>query len=262
MSAADAAVSWGLDAFRSACVRRFNPVYAVTRRLHSLVAAHDLTLTQLLRHVPSNWGWSLANLKDDDALLHSLNAETLAWLADWFGVELAWLGAKSHRIYGGLSVYKRLPAFWTTLGQRGFDHPDLQVYLFTSSTNPSEANVIGRELALVFSAPAPTNNGDEVTRFAICDDSWTWNHPPCELQLKQFALAAWHRHQISIPIVPVAHRTVLALRSGTAFPTLYLPRPIGHLLRLEDLALADAEADGQDEANWPIATGEAPLQPA
>jgi hypothetical protein len=250
MSILDAATTWTLDKLSASYRRRHNPVYRTVDRFRLLISAHKLEITQILRFVPKEWKWSLAQLQDDAALLQALDLQKLSWFAKWLGVKLDWLEGTSDQIYGTFRFYKRIGLLPKMLARRRLVHEGLEIVAFADSAEPLDMNARFRqELALVFSVPIATIGDTEIRRFVVSTDNWPWDHAPCRWDLKMLARAASNLPATIIPIIPVPRKTVVALYKGERFPAQDIPSGIGRFEQLEDYGLTAAEGGNGRESD-------------
>lgn len=199
-------------------------------RFGQLLEGHNLSLAQLLKLVPSEWSWHLGILGDRDQLVAELTPARLAWLAETFGVQLAWLEGQDVPIYRWPAGYKQPQEFVGTLDEMGWlktwdGSGRLRITVFAADYS-GDNGPLG-DFVITFSYPiAEWDNGETVVyRHVVFDSLMNWEHWPCRRDAK--ALARWFSMGMNlygqVPIVRVDRDTVLALAEGREFVGPHVP---------------------------------------
>lgn len=216
----------------------------VVRRINALLDSHGLQPSQLLRIVPSEWNWTLANVADDNRLLSSINGDVLIWFATTFDVNLAWLEGASDQVHEFISGYKNLPRFFREISDLGWTDPGLCMTILAEDYSTKYPFL--HRYAIVLSLPAINleSTDETVYKHRLFDHVWNYCHPPCVRDTK--AVARWFtKRQGSIrpvPIVPVNKCNFEAVTEGEhLLPTVWTNH-IGGFDRFEDRVLYDSES--------------------
>jgi hypothetical protein len=225
--------------------RRQNPhATPVVRRINALLDSHGLKLSQLLKFVPSDWNWTLANIADDNRFLSSINTDVLFWFSETFELNRAWLEEASDQIHRYIWGYKYLPKFFRALSELGWTGHDLRMSILAEDYCTIYPSL--QRYAIVFSLPTIEIESTKQTiyKHRLFETVWNYNHPPCVRDTK--AVARWFATRqdfiCTIPIIPVKNREFRGIMEGsTLLPTVWTDQ-IGGFDRFEDRVLYQSES--------------------
>lgn len=229
-----------------------SPAYRIVSRVRELLAAHDLSVQQLLAIAPSDWGWTLDSIANDQRLSQAITPERLVWIADQFGVRREWISGIDDQIYDLVWGYKQLDRLAQSLAEQNALVPGVRMTAFVDESNSIDSEDSGRKsVVLVVSAQNQISVESSVMalRHVVCGDDFAWSHWPTRRDVKAFTRWCLQEFTTFTRIVPVTTTELDQIRSGHRFPGPYIPAATSSNWQLEDYALTTDESVFAKEAH-------------
>ncbi len=129
---------------------------------------HGVSAARIPEVVPREFGVSVADCADLEALLPKLSEELLDWIVDFFGIQREWLAGEDEPIYDTFHCYKHTEYFIKKavelLGRTR--HIELGIFL---DMDPQRLKWRGRgESVLVFQEEVHELPNRDVYRYHVC----------------------------------------------------------------------------------------------
>jgi hypothetical protein len=212
-------------------------VNEVAARFLNLFEAHGVAASQIPRFVPSI---NLSALNTVESLLPSLTPAVLDEVAQFLGIQRAWLENTTDRIYQTHTCYKQPEALFEQLGQLKYETHSCPVRALTSFRWLDMKTDIEQQLALVLVEKlAKVEDVDQIwdiERYHIFCDSWDWTYLPCRIQLKAMVRVIDQIVNERVPLYQVDARQLKAICEGRLVPRQLVNRGLLTNPSLEDYA--------------------------
>jgi len=206
-------------------------------RFRALFEGHQMTPSQVLRLVPGEWKWSIADVEDVSVLAKQLQPHHFEWFTKTFGVERAWLEGDTEQIYRWPMGYKQPQHFVKRLEELRWIGPELRMTVLAADYQKGRDEPLGI-FTIIFSHPITKwGNGEKVVyRHLNFDSRMDSKHWPC--MQDTLALTRWyHDYAVqhgAVPIVTCKQADVEAVAEGNAFPGPLIPWGVGSFDQLQD----------------------------
>jgi hypothetical protein len=217
-------------------------------RFKLLAKSHGLTLAQVSGLLPRELAIRLSQFKDDAAIAETLTPDFLAWAAESFGVQRAWLEGGTDEVYGTIrSGYKWPDKFVLWLQSQGWLTEETQMHVFTAERKLATAHKPS-PMAIAFARPLPVFPDSDARQFLPTGDFWDWGHPPCRASILVLANRVLDCSGIPIGIHRVPLKTVEKLQRRLLVPN---PESLPHCRVLPELLECESSFADPDSA-FPI----------
>jgi len=212
------------------------------QRFLRLFNDHGITNSQIPRFIPEI---TLDKSRDCSTLIPALTDEVMEKASQLFKVRREWLEGVGNKIYDCYWWYQNPSRFFEDLKMIS-EQPLFPIIAFCNGRAINKNSNIVLVLAEVISHIGE----NEICRYYICEDEWSWDYYKSRIQLKTMARIAHNLLRVTIPIYSVDSKIMGEIRSGFRIPSPYLSRKFEFKdVRLEDFALSPEESIKSKESD-------------
>lgn len=201
---------WGFELAGNAFTKwrgHHDPVRRQASRVISVFEAHNVMRQQISRLVPDDFAIPAKDFSQPSALVEHISPRFLGWAADILAVRPEWLDIDSVQAHQVIQIYKSPGSFVDWLESKGAvrDASPL-IYVLSESGFDDPSTARGR-FAVIYGERFADLGEKELYRYYFLSSGWTFEHPPCVVNLIALLRIADQSH---IPVVGrIAPKSVL-----------------------------------------------------